>query len=374
MTSSRCRSWRPSARSATRSAGTTSSSCTSRWCPTSAPSGELKTKPTQHSVARAAQHRHPARRHRLPLRPARSRRRQAQDLADVRRRRGGGDRRPDAPSHLRHPQGAARRGPGRLRGAQARAALPRRRLDRAGTTCCSRVHQPDARVDGSPLVGKYIDLPDAYLSVTEALRAGGFANNARVDISWVASDDCETAAGAARSARRRRRRSHPRRLRRSAASRARSARSATPARTRSRARPLPGAAVHRHRVRPQPRRARRRQLHGVRPGRPHPVIATMAEQHDIVVGERRHGRHHAPGPLPGQAGARAHRSASVYGATQVYERHRHRYEVNNAYRDELEKAGLRLSGTSPTAALVEFVETRRDAAPLPGRPPRPTPS
>ena len=50
-TSSRCRSWRPPGRSATTSAGRTCSSCTCRWCPTSGRSGELKTKPTQHSVA-----------------------------------------------------------------------------------------------------------------------------------------------------------------------------------------------------------------------------------------------------------------------------------------------------------------------------------
>src|SRR5213078_2294650 len=47
------------------------------------------------------------------------------------------------------------------------------------------------------LVGKYIDLPDAYLSVVEALRAGGFAHRAKVHIRWVASDSCETPAGAA---------------------------------------------------------------------------------------------------------------------------------------------------------------------------------
>src|SRR5690606_8629791 len=49
-----------------------------------------------------------------------------------------------------------------------------------------RVHQPAHEVTVA-LVGKYIDLPDAYLSVTEALRAGGFANNARVKIKWVTS-------------------------------------------------------------------------------------------------------------------------------------------------------------------------------------------
>ena len=52
-----------------------------------------------------------------------------------------------------------------------------------------RVHHP-AETVRIALVGKYIDLPDAYLSVTEALRAGGFGNKARVEIVWVASDDC----------------------------------------------------------------------------------------------------------------------------------------------------------------------------------------
>nr|MDT0524422.1 CTP synthase [Streptomyces sp. DSM 41633] len=59
-----------------------------------------------------------------------------------------------------------------------------------------RVHNPDHEVTVA-LVGKYIDLPDAYLSVTEAIRAGGFANKARVKVKWVTSDDCRTAAGAA---------------------------------------------------------------------------------------------------------------------------------------------------------------------------------
>src|SRR5919202_3260719 len=59
-----------------------------------------------------------------------------------------------------------------------------------------RVHRPAKRVTVA-LVGKYVDLPDAYLSVTEALRAGGFAHDAKVDIRWVPSDECETPAGAA---------------------------------------------------------------------------------------------------------------------------------------------------------------------------------
>ena len=59
-----------------------------------------------------------------------------------------------------------------------------------------RVHQPAEEVTIA-LVGKYIDLPDAYLSVGEALRAGGFAHDARIRLRWVGSDDCETESGAA---------------------------------------------------------------------------------------------------------------------------------------------------------------------------------
>ena len=59
----------------------------------------------------------------------------------------------------------------------------------------ARVHDPEHDVEVA-LVGKYIDLPDAYLSVTEALRAGGFHHDAKVRIRWVASDECQTDAGA----------------------------------------------------------------------------------------------------------------------------------------------------------------------------------
>ena len=60
-----------------------------------------------------------------------------------------------------------------------------------------RVHHPKEDVVVA-LVGKYIDLPDAYLSVAEALRAGGFAHEAKVHLRWIPSDECQTPAGAAR--------------------------------------------------------------------------------------------------------------------------------------------------------------------------------
>lgn len=55
--------------------------------------------------------------------------------------------------------------------------------------------------------------------------------------------------------------------------------------------------------------------------------------------------------------------AEAYGTTTVAERHRHRYEVNNSYRDRLAQAGLQFSGTSPDGHLVEFVELPRDVHP-----------
>jgi CTP synthase len=56
--------------------------------------------------------------------------------------------------------------------------------------------------------------------------------------------------------------------------------------------------------------------------------------------------------------------AEAYGTNEVSERHRHRYEVNNAYRDALTKAGLQISGTSPDGRLVEFVELDRELHPF----------
>ena len=59
-----------------------------------------------------------------------------------------------------------------------------------------RVHSPKHAVTIA-IVGKYVDLPDAYLSVSEAVRAAGFAHRARVDAAWVPSDDCISTSGAA---------------------------------------------------------------------------------------------------------------------------------------------------------------------------------
>ncbi|WP_353987695.1 CTP synthase [Ruicaihuangia caeni] len=223
------------------------------------------------------------------------------------------------------------------------------------------VHDPKREVTIG-LVGKYIDLPDAYLSVTEALRAGGFAHQAKVKIKWIPSDACETPEGAARelgdidgmcvpggfgirgiegklgALKFARENGIPTLglclgLQCMVIEYARNMAS------------LPGASSTEF-----------------DPDTEFPVIATMAEQVDIIAegdlgGTMRLGLYTAalaPGSL----------AAELYGADSVEERHRHRYEVNNAYRDRIAEAGLQFSGTLPDGSLVEFVELPRDVHPF----------
>ena len=218
----------------------------------------------------------------------------------------------------------------------------------------SRVHDPVHDVEVA-LVGKYVDLPDAYLSVTEALRAGGFAHRARVRLRWVASDECETAEGAERA------------LGgvdaicvpggfgiRGIEGKLGALRWA-----RERAVPTLGLCLGLQCMVIEAAR----NLAGLEgassaefdPQSPFPVVATMADQRHIVTGE---------GDLGGtmRLGAYAAHLApeslvrTLYGRDIISERHRHRYEVNNHYRDVLSAAGLVFSGLSPDGNLVEFVE------------------
>jgi CTP synthase len=89
----------------------------------------------------------------------------------------------------------------------------------------------------------------------------------------------------------------------------------------------------------------------INPTTPYPVIDLLPEQKEIenLGGTMRLGLYPcklAPGSL----------AVECYGDELVYERHRHRYEFNNQYRDLIESAGLRISGTSPDGRLVEMVE------------------
>ncbi|MGA0830188.1 MAG: CTP synthase [Nitriliruptoraceae bacterium] len=205
------------------------------------------------------------------------------------------------------------------------------------------------------VVGKYVDLPDAYLSVVEALRHGGIHHGVEVGIRWVAADDLADGDPGG---------------------------------------PLEGvdaivvpggfgvrgiegkvAAIRHAREAGVPFLGLclglqcaviefARDVAGIPdansrefdPDAAHPVIDLMDSQREVTDkgGTMRLGAYPAhlePGSLV----------AALYGATDVTERHRHRFEVSNAYRDRLAEAGLRWSGTSPDGALVEFLE-------LPGHP------
>ncbi|EZP29398.1 CTP synthase [Microbacterium oleivorans] len=222
------------------------------------------------------------------------------------------------------------------------------------------VHNPKHEVTVG-LVGKYIDLPDAYLSVTEALKAGGFAQETKVQIVWIPSDLCETPEGAAKAL---------------AAVDGivipggfgiRGIEGKLGALKFAREQGLPTLGIclglqcmvieyARH-------------VAGIEdasssefdPDTTHPVIATMAEQVDILDrgdmgGTMRLGLYEA-------ALAEGSLAAELYGSDRATERHRHRYEVNNTYRQQIADAGLWFSGLNPDLDLVEYVELPRDVHP-----------
>jgi len=324
------------------------------------PSGELKTKPTQHSVAALRQ---------VGIQPdavvcradrpiPQSVKRKISLMCDV-------DEEAviaavDAPSIYDIPKVLHSEGLDAY--VVRRLGLPFRDVDwTAWDDLLRRVHHPLHEVTIA-LVGKYIDLPDAYLSVTEALRAGGFANDARVNIRWVTSDDCSTPEGAANAL------------------------------LGVDGMVIPGGfgvrgiegklgalQFARENLLPTLGLCLGLQCLVIELARdvagldgansaefdaatPHPVIATMADQRDVVAGERDMGGTMRLGLYPAQL-LDGSIVREMYGEPYVKERHRHRYEVNNGYRAQLEAAGLVISGTSPDGRLVEFVELPRDVHP-----------
>lgn len=225
-----------------------------------------------------------------------------------------------------------------------------------------RVTAPRDQVEIA-LVGKYIDLHDAYLSVSEALKAGGFANDAHVNIRWVSSDDCDT-----------------------------------PERAKAALKGVNGVLVPGgfgiRGIEGKLGALRWARENGVPtlgiclglqcmvieaarnllalpeasstefdPGTPDPVVATMDDQMEIVSGDGDLGGTMRLGSYPAllKEGSVV---AEAYGEREVTERHRHRFEVNGAYREQLEDAGLVIGGTSPDGALVEFVELPKDQHPF----------
>ncbi|WP_370454520.1 CTP synthase [Salinibacterium sp. dk5596] len=223
------------------------------------------------------------------------------------------------------------------------------------------VHNPKHEVTIG-LVGKYIDLPDAYLSVTEALKAGGFANDTRVRLEWVPSDECETPEGASRML------AHLDGICVPGGFGIRGIEGKLGALRFARENGIPTLGLCLGLQCMVIEYAR--DVAGLAgasstefdPGTPVPVIATMAEQVDIIAG----------GDLGGTMRLGLYEAdlaegslvSELYGGPSASERHRHRYEVNNAYREQIADAGLWFSGTSPDGTLVEYVELPRDVHPF----------
>ncbi|MGW3607629.1 CTP synthase [Micromonospora sp. NPDC005161] len=326
-----------------------------------APSGELKTKPTQHSVAQLRN---------IGIQPdaivLRCDREIPEKLKEKLSLYCDVDAEavvaaPDAPSIYDIPKVLHREGLDAY--VVRRLGLSFRDVDwTSWDDLLERVHRPRHTVTVA-VVGKYVDLPDAYLSVSEAIRAAGFGHRARVQLRWVPSDECVTPAGAAAAL----------------AGvdgilipggfgvRGIEGKIGTARYARENGIPLLGLClglqcmtidVARH-------------LAGLDGANSlefdeqaaHPVIATMADQEDIVAGKGDLGGTMRLGAYPATL-TEGSIVAEAYGSTDISERHRHRYEVNNAYRDALTKAGLHISGTSPDGRLVEFIELDRGLHPF----------
>jgi CTP synthase len=326
-----------------------------------APSGELKTKPTQHSVAAlrsiGLQPDALVCRSDRPL-PA-SLKRKIALMCDVDDEAVVGA--PDAASIYDIPKVLHTEGLDAY--IVRRLGLPFRDVDwTEWDTLLRRVHHPANRAVVA-IVGKYVDLPDAYLSVTEALRAGGFATDARVEIRWVPSDDCSSPEETARvldgvdgvlipggfGIRGVEGKIEALRHARDGGIPALGLCLGLQCMVVEAARHLAGLAE-----------ANSTEFD---PDTPHPVISTMADQRDVVAGDRDLGGTMRLG-LYSCVLAPATVARAAYGEGQVDERHRHRYEVNNAYREALVAAGLVLSGTSPDGRLIEVVELPAEVHPF----------
>jgi CTP synthase len=222
------------------------------------------------------------------------------------------------------------------------------------------VHDPKFEVTIG-LVGKYIDLPDAYLSVTEALKAGGFAHATKVTIQWIPSDSCETPEGAAKAL------ADVDGICVPGGFGVRGIEGKLGALKFARENKIPALGLCLGLQCMVIEYAR--DVAGLAgasssefdPDTQFPVIATMAEQVDIIAGgdlggTMRLGLYEAQ-LMPGSI------VEEVYGQPSIGERHRHRYEVNNHYRTQIADAGLVFSGTNPEHDLVEFVELPREVHP-----------
>ncbi|WP_370246609.1 CTP synthase [Nocardioides sp.] len=324
------------------------------------PSGELKTKPTQHSVAALRQ---------VGIQPDAVVCRADRELPEGIKRKislmcdvdqEAVVTAADAPSIYDIPKVLHREGLDAY--VVRRLGLPFRDVDwTLWDDLLRRVHHPKEEVTVA-LVGKYIDLPDAYLSVAEALRAGGFAHEAKAHIRWIPSDDCATPAGAAKALQDVDAVCVP------GGFGVRGLEGKIGALTYARTHGIPTLGLCLGLQCMVIEYAR--EVVGLRgadstefdPATAEPVIATIAEQAQFVEGAGDLGGTMRLGLYPARLAPES-LAARVYGSTDIAERHRHRYEVNNAYRDRLSEAGLVFSGLNPEHDLVEFVELPAEVHP-----------
>lgn len=212
-----------------------------------------------------------------------------------------------------------------------------------------RLQNPSGSVEVA-IVGKYVELHDAYLSVKESLAHAGIANDVQVDIRWVHAEELESRpaeellAGA-----------HAIVVPGGFGERGWEGklRAATYARTNKI--PYLGLCLGMQVMVTE----FARNVCGLEganstefdPDSPHPVISLLSEQEGVtnLGGTMRLGAY----PCKLEPGTLA---AAAYGTDVISERHRHRWEFNNAYRDKLQAAGLVISGTSPDGTLVEICE------------------
>ena len=224
-----------------------------------------------------------------------------------------------------------------------------------------KVHHPKHYVKVG-LVGKYIDLPDAYLSVSEALRAGGFANDAKIEIVWIASDECETKEGASRLL------SDLDAICVPGGFGIRGIEGKVGALKFARENKIPTLGLCLGLQCMVIEAARN--LAGIKDAisaefsdTGTPVIATMDNQKEVVSGNADMGGTMRLGLYKSDL-LKGSVVASLYGSQEISERHRHRYEVNNQYRDQIAKAGLVFSGMFTERDLVEFVELPKEIHPF----------
>lgn len=213
------------------------------------------------------------------------------------------------------------------------------------------------------LVGKYIELHDAYLSVVEAIKAGGFANNADVSIRWVPADECDTPENAKAS------------LNgvdgilvpggfgvRGIDGKVGALRWARENRV-----PALGICLGMQCMVVEVAK----NLLGLSdasstefdPRTDNPVVATMDSQKTIIAGEGDLGGTMRLGSYPARL-TKGSLVSHLYGSEEISERHRHRFEVNGAYTDQLASVGLKTVGTSPDGTLTEFIELDRELHPF----------